>query len=103
MAYKLYVTKHAEELLDNLVNYLITEKLNPDAALHLLNEIESVYERLRDNPFQFRVSQDRYLMLKEYREVVITGMDYVVVYDVSGDIVTVLGIFHQLENYRKKV
>lgn len=36
MAYKLYVTKHAEELLDNLVNYLITEKLNPDAALHLL-------------------------------------------------------------------
>lgn len=103
MAYKLYVTKHAEELLDNLVNYLITEKLNPDAALHLLNEIEPVYERLRDNPFQFRVSQDRYLMLKEYREVVITGMDYVVVYDVSGDIVTVLGIFHQLENYRKKV
>lgn len=42
-------------------------------------------------------------MLKEYREVVITGKDYVVVYDVSGDIVTVLGIFHQLENYRKKV
>ena len=46
MAYKLIVTEHADELLDNLVYHLLHQLKNEQAARHLLNGIENVYERL---------------------------------------------------------
>ena len=38
-----------------------------------------------------------------YREAVLTDMDYMIVFRVEETSVYVTGIFHQLENYRKKV
>ena len=62
MAYKLNVTEHADELLDNLVYHLIYHLKNKQAAKHLLDCI-----------------------------------------DVRDDVVNVVGIFHQLENYQNKL
>lgn len=44
MAYKLNVTEHAGELLDNLVYHLIYRLKNEQAAQHLLNSIDSIYD-----------------------------------------------------------
>ncbi len=44
MAYKLVVTEHADELLDNLIHYLIYQLKNGQAAAHLLDEIKNVLE-----------------------------------------------------------
>ncbi len=46
MVYRLIVTEHADELLDNLVQYLLKRLKNEQAARHLLDGIENVYERL---------------------------------------------------------
>ena len=62
MVYKLNVTDHADELLDNLVYHLIYRLKNKQAATHLLDCI-----------------------------------------DVRDDVVNVVGIFHQLENYQNKL
>ena len=40
MAYKLNVTEHADELLDNLVYHLIYRLKNEQAAEHLLDSID---------------------------------------------------------------
>ena len=40
MAYKLIVTKHADELLDFALRYLICQLKNEQAAVHLLDEVE---------------------------------------------------------------
>lgn len=40
MAYNLSVTEHSEELLDNILHYLIYQFQNEQAAKHLLDEIE---------------------------------------------------------------
>ena len=40
MAYKLNVTEHADELLDNLVYHLVNRLKNKQAARHLLDSIE---------------------------------------------------------------
>ena len=40
MAYKLIVTKHADELLDFALRYLIYQLKNEQAAVHLLDEVE---------------------------------------------------------------
>lgn len=103
MAYKLIVTEHANELLDNLVCHLLDRLKNEQAARHLLVGIENVYERLEENPLQFPLSRDTYLAGKGYHEALVPQMDYVVFFRMDTDIVNVVGIFHQLENYQRKM
>ena len=53
MAYKLIITERADELIDRLAAYLVNKLKNPDAASHFLDELETIYNRLEDNPYQF--------------------------------------------------
>lgn len=76
MVYKLNVTDHADELLDNLVYHLIYRLKNKEAAKHLLDSVESIYDRLVENPYQFPKSRDMYLAKKGYYEAVIPQMNY---------------------------
>ena len=103
MAYKLNVTEHADELLDNLTYYLIYRLKNKQAAKHLLDGIDTIYDRLVVNPFQFAECRDAYLAKKGYREAVVPQMGYIVIFDVRDDVVNVVGIFHQLEHYQNKL
>ena len=56
-----------------------------------------------ENPYQFPKSRDMYLAKKGCYEVVIPQMNYIVIFDVRKDIVNIVGIFHQLENYLSKL
>ena len=103
MVYRLTITEHAEELLDDIVYHLLFRLRNEQAAKHLLNCIDCIYDRLEENPFQFPVSRDKYLAKRDYREAVVPQMDYVIVFDVREELVNVVGIFHQLENYQRKL
>ncbi len=103
MAYKLNVTEHAGELLDNLVYHLIYCLKNEQAAKHLLDSIDVIYDRLENNPFQFVECRDAYLARKGYREAVVPQMNYIIIFDVRADVVNIVGVFHQLENYQNKL
>ena len=103
MAYKLIVTEHADELLDNILRYLIYQLKKEQAAAHLLSEIKNIYDRLEENPLQFPLSRDTYLANKGYHEAVIVQMNYTIVFSIRANVVNIVGIFHQLENYQKKL
>ncbi len=103
MAYRLNITEHANDLLDNILYYLVSQLKNKQAAKHLMDEIDNVYNRLEENPLQFPPSRDTYLANKGYHEAVIGQMNYIIVFSIRADIVNILGIFHQLENYQKKL
>lgn len=103
MAYRLNITEHANDLLDNILYYLIFQLKNKQAAGHLMDEIDSIYNRLEQNPLQFPLGRDTYLASKGYYEAVIGQMNYTIVFNIKADVVNILGIFHQLENYRKKL
>ena len=111
MDYKLVISEHADELLDNLVLLKISSFFsqyevllkNEQAAKHLLDGIDSIYDRLETNPFQFPLSRDNYLANKEYHEAAVPQMDYVVIFDIRVEVVNVVGVFHQLENYQSKL
>ena len=64
MAYKLVVTEHAHELLDKFVCYLLYRIKNEQAARHLLDGMEHIYDRLETDPFQFPICKDAYLAKK---------------------------------------
>lgn len=103
MAYNLSVAERADELLDIILHHLIYQFKNKQAAKHLLDEIERIYDRLEENPLQFPVCRDTYLAKRGYREAVTRQMDYGIIFRVNSDIVNIVGIFHQLENYKKKL
>ena len=103
MVYKLIITERAAELLDNILYYFVYRLKNEQAAKHLLSGIENVYDRLEKNPHQFPISRDTYLASKGYHEAIIPQMEYVIVFDIKNGIVHVVGIFHQLENYQRKL
>lgn len=103
MAYNVNVTEHADELLDRLVSHLIHRLKNIQAASHLLDSIDAVYDRLEINPYQYPECRDDYLAGKGYREALVPQMNYIVIFDVRENVVNVVGIFHQLENYQSKL
>lgn len=103
MVYNLIITERAEQLLDDCVYYLIYKLKNEQAAGHLLDKIDKIYDRLEENPFQFPECRDKYLKYLGYRDAVLPDMNYVVIFKVENDNVYVLGVFHQLENYRNKM
>lgn len=103
MGYRLMITGRAEELLDSLTCYLLFELGNEPAAVRLTDGVEEIYGRLEQNPLQFPVSCDGYLAKKGYREALVPGMRYRVVFTVSEETVTVLGIFHQSEIFRGRL
>ncbi|MCI8861225.1 MAG: type II toxin-antitoxin system RelE/ParE family toxin [Lachnospiraceae bacterium] len=103
MEYRLIITKQAEKMLDNLIYYLLYRIKNQQAAMHLFDSMERLYQRMEENPFQFPVCRDMYLLHKEYREAVLPDMNYLVIYKVEGKNVYVLGVFHESEKYWNKL
>lgn len=103
MRYNLIITERAEQLLDNTICYILYKLNNRQAAKHLLDNVERIYKRLQENPFQFPECRDKYLSYKGYREAVFPDMRYIIIYRVENNNVFVLGIFHQSEQYDKKL
>lgn len=104
MAYKLVITERAAELLDDLVLYLLQRLKSVQGAGHLLDSVSTVYDRLEENPYQFPECEDSLLKKRKYRKAKITDMDYLIIYKISEDhSVCIMGIFHALEEYRKKL
>ena len=69
----------------------------------MIDEIEKIYDRIGENPYQFPLCDDAYLVEKGYREAVVLGMDYLIIFRIANKTVDILGIFHQLENYQDKL
>ena len=103
MHYNLIITENADRLLDELLCYLLDKLKNVQAASHLIKEIESIYKRLSENPYQFPESKDFFMRGMGYREAITGKMNYLVVFRVDRDTVYVTGIFHQTEDYRRKI
>ena len=103
MDYELIISERADELTDRLVAYLLNNLNNPGAAAHFLDELETIYDRLINNPYQFPDSPDEYLLLRGYREALFKTMHYKVIYRIENQQVLIVGIFHTLEDYRRKV
>ena len=57
MGYRIKVTEHAHNDLDQIVSYIVEELGNPPAALSLLATVENVYEKLAETPNMYALCQ----------------------------------------------
>ena len=103
MAYNLIISDRADKLIDERVDYLINKFKNPQAAIHLLDGISEIYDRLEENPYQFSDSRDELLLKQGYKEALISDMKYKILFRIENNNVYVVGLFHVLEHYAFKV
>ena len=103
MAYDLVITDRAEELIDDCVFYILNKLKSPEAAIHFMDDMEEIYDRLEENPYLFPESKDSYLFSKGYLEAVLSSMSYRVVFRIDEKNVYIVGVYHDLEDYAKKV
>ena len=103
MTYKLNITENADSLLNSIIYHLLYHLKSKQAAKHLLDRIDAIYERLENNPLQFPKSKDTSLAKKGYREAIIPQMNYIIVFSISENTVNIVGIFHQSENRSNKI
>ena len=103
MTYKLIATDEMNRLLEKCTKYLINTLKSRQAAQHLLDGVEKIYSDLEYDPEIYRISQDPFMEALQYREAKIPEMNYMIIYRISGEVVYLLGIFHTLENYGRKI
>lgn len=101
MDYKIIITEAAEQQLDNLITYLLFELQNEQAAIHLLNQVEQIYDRLEENPFQFPLNNN--LINKDYREAILTDMSYVIIFSIENECVYIVGYFSSIGKLYLKI
>lgn len=89
--------------MEQIAYHLVFRLKNKQAATHLFRSIGKIYDRLEENPFQFPKARDVNLFRLGYREAVLPDMGYVVIYRIEETSVYIVGIFHQLEDYSKKI
>ena len=73
--------------LDRVFEYMAEE--NPEGARHVFARIRKAIERVKRFPQSGRAGH-----LPGTREIAVTGLPYVVVYRITGDMVEILRVFH---------
>ena len=96
---KLFVSPAADRDLDSILSYLINELCNPQAAWSLLDEVETAYDSLVENPEAFEMCRDQRLAELEYRNVQVGNYLMIYQYNSERGEINVLRFFHESQNY----
>lgn len=103
MAYKLIISKDAQNELDKIIEYIALYLCNLKAAADLLDEFEKKYLKIIENPYMYALSNDAKLNNMGYRTVKVKN--YIFLYRVVEDSheIRVGGIFYKGELYVRKI
>lgn len=97
MAYSVERTDTFEKSYDRALGYLAENLASPSAAKRLMSEIQRVADILQSTPYIKAVSSKPFLANNDLREYYLAN--YVIVYQVEGNVVTLINLFHQTQDY----
>ena len=99
MAYNLVITNDANNELDKIVDYIAVNLQNTKAASDFLDQVDSSYDLLIDNPRIYQLCDYPAFKEKQYRKVVINN--YIMIYkiDEATNTVNVMHFFYGTRDY----
>lgn len=103
MDYKIIITEDVEEDLDRFVRYLLLEKKNEQAAGNLLDDFEATISSLSRAAGSLNLCGNNHLKELGYRRINFLAHRYFLLYRIEGNTVFVDKIFHELQDYEKKM
>ena len=101
--YKLLVSDLAHQDLNNIVSYIAVQLANPKAAGDFLDEVDTCYGFLKNNPMMYEKCQDKRLGKEGYHKALIKN--YVLVYRINeaAQIVNIMRFFYGAQDYMKLI
>lgn len=103
MGYKVMITEDAEADLDRFVRYLLYEKENSQAAGNLLDDFDATVNSLSHVAGSLKQCENPRLKELGYRRMNFLTHRYFILYRLEGDVVFVDNIFHELQDYEKRM
>lgn len=103
MEFKIIITPDAEADLDRIINYLLFEKYNRQAASNVLNDFEETKRILSISASAIRLCDNPKLKLLGYRRINFLSHKYFMLYRIDENRVFVDNIFHASQNYENKI
>lgn len=103
MDYKIKVTIDAQEDLDRIINYLIMEKKNMQAAGNVLDDYDGTIEKLKTVAGSLKLCENPKLRELGYHRINFKNHRYFMLYRIEDDVVYIDDIFHNLQDYENKI
>ena len=103
MIYNLKISERADELLDNILFYVAVTLSNPSAATAIADDVSAAYDRIIQFGDAMPFCEDKYLASRGFKKKKKKKHDYVILFKIRNDTATIEGIFHELEQYGKKI
>lgn len=103
MEYKVVITLDAEEDLEGFIKYLLFEKKSEQAASNVLNDFEVTKQNLSRVAGSLKLCDNPILKQLGYRRINFLSHRYFMLYRVENNIAIVDNIFHEIQDYEKKM
>ena len=100
MKYDIVISEAALSMLDNHIDFLA--RVNPGAAVKLMDEILRDIESLSENPLRFPSYENQFIANNRYRKM-LSGKRYLVIYEVSDATVNVDYIVDCRQDYQNSL
>jgi mRNA-degrading endonuclease RelE of RelBE toxin-antitoxin system len=101
MGYEVRVTDIAHENIRACVDYVKLVLCQEKSALSIVESLKNFKENVSCFPEMYPKIADERLTNSNYRRALIKN--YVVVYEFDGEVVTIHGFYHQLQDYARFV
>lgn len=99
MEYKVVLTSTAKIQFKNIINYLLYEVGNQQAATNVINDFDNTISRLAHVAGSLKLCGDEILRAKGYRTIHFKKHQYLMVYTLDEDVAYIEGIYHDLQDY----
>lgn len=99
MEYDIVLSVQAQTHFREIINYLIYELQNQQAAISVADDFDETIARLSHVAGSLKLCDDSVLRAKGYHTIRFRKHKYLMVYTVDGDRAYVEGIYHDLQDY----
>ncbi|MDE6204184.1 MAG: type II toxin-antitoxin system RelE/ParE family toxin [Lachnospiraceae bacterium] len=99
MEYDVVLTVQAQTDFREIINYLVYELQNQQAAASVADDFDDTVARLSHAAGSLKLCDDSVLRARGYRTIHFQKHKYLMVYTIDGDRAYVEGIYHDLQDY----
>lgn len=99
MEYDVVLTVQAQTDFREIINYLVYELQNQQAAASVTDDFDDTVARLSHVAGSLKLCDDSVLRTRGYRTIHFRKHKYLMVYTIDGDRAYVEGIYHDLQDY----
>lgn len=103
MRYNVEISELAEKQYDSIINYLVNVKKNAQAADGVIIDFDFAIDKLENQPEVYPFCKDDRLKEMGFHKLKLKSYRYFLVYRINGDMVTIEGMYHELQDYENVI